>query len=212
MSTIIHKILKIAAASLIIIVSSCLNAQSAAKDSSHGIPAECEPIVNEFVASTGDPDWARRMFFDEKWKLKPEEHYMKFLRRLGFKQAAGEVEVVWNGGVVNIQASNVKFSNSYKLIRSEQTGLENVFPHDAHIIERYFRYILAEQAEKTLPAMIQSYLSDYGTHGPVLLWFSDYPVYDSGCIPTRQAINVEHIVTFQEIDSMEITPWPPKPQ
>lgn len=122
--------------------------------------------------------------------------------------------MIWDDGAVDIQASNVHFSKSYRLIRSEQTGLENLYTEQAQFIQRYFRYILAEDAKQTLPTMIKSFLEHRSLHQPILFSFFGYSVFDSGCIPSNPfpKISIESIRELRNIDSMDIIPMPRKPE
>ena len=163
-----------------LLVGSFVRAQTAGTKAQAG---GCEQAVAIFLASTPETDWMHRKLQDKLPRPRDNEPYVGMLRSFGFKQAAGEVNVIWNKGYVDVQASDIQFSDSYKLIRGSAADLQDLIPSQRDSIMRYFQHVLAASARKTLAKPIELAVKQYHLKEPVILVVPDYAVFDNRCIP-----------------------------
>src|SRR5215471_12531810 len=98
-----------------------------------GTEDECTAVRQAFLASTQEADSHLRHNADANQKPL-QGAYIELLRSFGFKQAAGEIDVIWDRGYVELHASNIRFSDSYQVIRSPSTGTEGLIPSQADLL------------------------------------------------------------------------------
>jgi hypothetical protein len=155
----------------------------------------CVQAIADFLSSTPETDWMHRKIKENPPKVRDDQPYMAMLRTFGLKQAAGEVNLIWNKGYIDVQVSEIQFSDSYRLIRGSTKSAQNLLPSQEHNIREYFQHILAANARTTLAKPIASAVKEYHLKEPVILFVPDYAVFDNGCIPdsSPDRIDIEHI-------------------
>lgn len=163
----------------------------------------CDATIQEYLRQTPRLDIEHRAVLERSGQARLEKPYMQVLRNFGFRQATAEIEVLWDGGIVNVQTVNIQFSDSYDLVRTRETTLKGLFPPQATVIQRYFRIVLSEQAKLDLPTLIKRSLDHYRISEPAVIATADYTLFDTPCIPNRAyEPDIEGIKTVESILTM----------
>ncbi|HWY68530.1 MAG TPA: hypothetical protein VNX88_07675 [Terriglobales bacterium] len=129
---------------------------------------------------------------------------MQVLRNMGLKQVTAEIDILWDGGIVEAQAVNVKFSDSYRYDHLPEAQFKDIDSAQIGTLRRFFRIVMAQEAREDLVKEIRTgFVAGYKTEPLVLATFG-YTLFDTPCIPPRvYGPGSESIITVRELLTMK---------